>query len=81
MGHGTDFMKRIRWSQIKWKSTEPHTPWQNRGAEDAIQELQRRIQNQRTKRKIPKRVWNFQVVYESCIMNHTVRGKDDRTPY
>eukprot|EP00978_Attheya_sp_CCMP212_P011675 scaffold28947_cov48-Attheya_sp.AAC.1 len=40
MGHDTDFMKRIRRSQIEWKSTEPYTPWQNR-AEDAIRELKR----------------------------------------
>eukprot|EP00978_Attheya_sp_CCMP212_P000992 scaffold2061_cov62-Attheya_sp.AAC.1 len=40
MGFDTDLMKRIRWSHVEWKNTEPYTPWQNR-AEDAIRELKR----------------------------------------
>eukprot|EP00978_Attheya_sp_CCMP212_P022661 scaffold67994_cov67-Attheya_sp.AAC.2 len=42
MGFDTDFMKRIRWSHVEWKNTEPYTPWQNR-AENAIRELKRRL--------------------------------------
>jgi hypothetical protein len=80
MGFNTDFMKRIRWSHIKWKCTEPHSPWQNR-AEDAIRELKRRLRKRRRRRNIPRRLWSYLVLYEVGVMNFTVRGRTERTPY
>eukprot|EP00978_Attheya_sp_CCMP212_P005769 scaffold12886_cov57-Attheya_sp.AAC.1 len=31
--------------------------------------------------QIPKRLWKYMVMYEASIMNFTVRGSTDRTPY
>ena len=79
-GAKTKFMNIVRKQDIRWKATEPYSPWQNR-AEDAIRELKKRMRLRRIRNQVPHCVWDYLLQYECDIINRTVRGNDERTPY
>ena len=79
-GPKTKFMNIIRNQDIRWRSTEPYSPWQNR-AEDAIREVKRKMKRRQANKQVPPRVWDYLLIYECDIISRTVRGGDDRTPY
>ncbi len=71
-GQGTVFQKTIVKNQIRDHTTEPETPNQNR-AEDSIRECKRRWKQRLIKRRVPKRVWDFGIVWESEILSRMCR--------
>ena len=76
-GKNSAFQKSIRRLKINGRQTEPYSPWQNR-AEDSIREVKRRWKKRMIKRRVPKRVWDFGLVYEAEILSRVARGKDQR---
>ena len=68
----------MRKCKIHGHQCEPYCQWQNR-AEDSIWELKRIWKRCMIKRRYPKRVWYFGVVYESNILYIISRGHDGRT--
>ena len=78
VGPKSEFMKTVNFLRCRLKRTEPYSPWQN-NAETAIRELKKRWKNRMSTKKIPKRLWDFGLVYESEIMSRTARGEDKRT--
>jgi len=79
-GRDSEFQKVCRHYKIKTRQTEPYTPRQNR-AELAIQEIKKRWRTKMTQRKVPKRLWDYGLVWVSEIANRTARGPEARTPY
>ena len=78
VGSKSDFMKTVNYLRIKIKQTEPYSPWQNQ-AESAIRELKKRWKHRMSIKRIPRRLWDYGLVYESEIMSRTARGVDKRT--
>ena len=78
VGPKSDFMKTVNYLRTKIKRTEPYSPWQNQ-AESAIRELKKRWKHRMSVKKIPHRLWDYGLVYESEIMSRTARGSDKRT--
>ncbi len=77
-GANTTMMKEIRRLKIKWHTTEPHSPWQNK-AENAIGIIKSKHHNRMVRRKVPKIFWDFGVIWEAEIYSRTA-GLDGRTP-
>lgn len=78
VGPNTEFAKTLRKVRCKLRQTEPYTSKQNR-AEYYIGELKRRWRSTMLSRNVPKRLWDFGMIYQSEIMSRTARGSDQRT--
>ena len=78
VGPKSDFYKTVNYLRTRIKRTEPYSPWQN-NAESAIRELKKRWKHRMATKKIPRRLWDYGLVYESEIMSRTARGDDRRT--
>jgi hypothetical protein len=63
-GPKTEFMSNVRKHHIEHHISEPHRPQQNR-AESVIREVKKRWFRQMTKRKVPKRLWDYGIVW--CV--------------
>ena len=77
-GPGSEFMKMVRHLKIKLRSTEPHTPRQN-DAERKIGEVKKRWRHRMITKTVPRRLWDYGLVYESEIMSRMARGPEGRT--
>jgi hypothetical protein len=66
----TEFMKQIRDHHIDYHIIEPYRPQQNR-AETVIREVKKRWFRQMTRRKVPKRLWDYGIVWACEIMSLT----------
>jgi len=80
VGRESDFQKVCRQFKIKVRQTEPFTPRQNR-AELGIRELKRKWRAKMQQKAVPKRLWDYGLVWVSEIINRTARGPENRTPY
>jgi len=80
IGQNSDFGKVCRQYKIKQRQTEPYMPRQNR-AELGIRELKKKWRLKMRQQGVPKRLWNYGLVWALEIMNRTARGPDSRTPY
>jgi hypothetical protein len=81
-GPKTEFMTNVRKFGIEHHLSEPNRPQQNR-AESVIREVKKRWFRQMTKRKVPKRLWDYGIVWVCEIMSMTansVFSLDGRTP-
>ena len=81
-GPKTEFMQNVRKYQIDHHLSEPHRPQQNR-AESVIREVKKRWFRQMTKRRVPKRLWDYGIVWVCEIMSLTSNSTfalDGRTP-
>ena len=78
VGPRSEFMKTVNYLRTKIKQTEPYSPWQNQ-AESAIRELKKRWKHRMSVKKIPRRLWDYGLVYESEIMSRIARGNEKRT--
>lgn len=78
VGKHTEFRKTCRKYNIYLKTTEAYTPRQNR-AELYIGELKRRWRSLMNSRSVPKRLWDYGVIYQAEIMSRVARGADHRT--
>ena len=78
----TEFMKNVRKYEIDYHIIEPHRPQQNR-AETVIREVKKRWFRQMVKRKVPKRLWDYGIVWACEIISLTSNSAfslDGRTP-
>lgn len=78
----TEFMKQVRRHDIDYHIIEPHRPQQN-CAETVIREVKKRWFRQMVKRKVPKRLWDYGIVWACEIMSLTSNSSfalDGRTP-
>jgi hypothetical protein len=78
-GRHTDFMKEVNRLKIKLKRSEVGRSNQNYAAEREIGELKKRWPNRMLKRKVPPRLWDYGLIYESHILNRIPRGQQQRT--
>ena len=68
-------MQRVaRLARMEVQTTEPHSPWENI-TESVIKIIKGRFKRRRVQRNIPKRVWDFVMVWEAEIYSCT-EGKD-----
>jgi len=82
VGPNTDFMKNIRKYEIEHHVSEPGRPQQNR-AESVIREVKRRWFRLMVKQKVPKRLWDYGIVWVCEVMSLTANSSfslDGRTP-
>ena len=78
VGPKSDFMKTVNYLRTRIKQTEPYSPWQNI-AESGIRELKKRWKHRMATKNIPRRLWDYGLIYESEIMSRTAKGDDKRT--
>ena len=74
--YNTEIHRVARLEIMDIHTTEPHYPCQNK-AENVINIIKEKSKRRRVQRNIPKRDWDFGMVWESDIHYHTV-GKDGR---
>ena len=77
IGKHSKFQQLCKRYNIESRSTEPYSPWQNQ-AEGNIKIVKGKAKRRRIRRRVPKRVWDFGLVWESEIYTRTA-GKDGRT--
>ena len=78
-GTNTESMKEVNRLTIKMKRSEKGRSNQNYAAEREIGELKKRWRNRMLRRKVPPRLWDFGLIYESNILNRIPRGSHQRT--
>jgi hypothetical protein len=81
-GPKTEFMQNVRKYEIEHHVSEPHRPQQNR-AESVIREVKKRWFRQMTKKRVPKRLWDYGIVWICEVMSLTANSNfalDGRTP-
>ncbi len=81
-GPKTEFMQNVRKYEIEHHVSEPHRPQQNR-AESVIREVKRRWFRQMTKKRVPKRLWDYGIVWICELMSLTANSNfalEGRTP-
>jgi len=71
MGGNSDFSKVCREYRIRSTFTEPHSPWQNK-CENTIGVLRKKVRARRARRRIPKCIWDFHIIWEAQIYTRTV---------
>lgn len=82
VGSKTEFMKHVRAYGIDYHCIEPHRPQQNR-AETVIREVKKRWFRQMVKQNVPKRLWDYGIVWACEIMSltsNTTFNLHGRTP-
>ena len=67
----------IRCCRIYGSTMEPYSIWKNR-AEGRIKIIKDKAKSIRIRRRVPKRIWDFVLVWEAEIYSHTA-GKDVKT--
>ena len=75
-GYNTEMKILARLSIMEFRTTEPHSPWQNK-AESVINIIKGKSKRIRIQRNIPKRVFDFGIFWEAEIYYHT-SDKDGR---
>ena len=79
IGPGTEFMKEVNRLKIRMRRSEVGRSNQNHAAEREIGELKKRWRNRMLKKKVPTRLWDYGLMYESNILNRIPRGSQQRT--
>ena len=75
IGKDSDFAKTARFLRSKLSSCEPGTQRQN-NFEGETRLLKRRWKNRMATNNVPKRVWDYGLVYEAQILSRLARGND-----
>ena len=78
VGAQTQFQEAVRRLRIKFQTIEPHTSRQNK-AERVIGELRRRWRDKRRKKNIPRRLWDYALIWCAQIMSRTFNNRLGRT--
>ena len=79
VGSKTDFMKEVNRLKIRLKRSEAGRSNQNYAAECEIGVLKKRWRNRMLRKKVPPRLWDYGLIYESNILNRIPRGQLQRT--
>ena len=75
-GYNTEMQGVSRLARMEVRTIEPYSPWKNK-AEGVIKIIKGKAKRRRVQRNIPKRVWDFRMVWEVEIYYRTA-GKDVR---
>jgi hypothetical protein len=75
-GRHTEFIKEACHMRIMLHTSEQGRKNQNHAAEREIGTLAKCWRLQMTKKRVPKRLWDFGLVYESELLSRTARGSD-----
>jgi hypothetical protein len=78
--YGSQFQKTLRWLKCSARVTEPYSPWQNY-AEGTIGLLAKQWRNRMATKKVPSRLWDYGIVYDSEILSRTCSVEGARTGY
>ena len=77
---GSDWERVRKKSLFQQRTTEPHSPWQNR-AEREIQELKRHFRRIMHRAKCPEQFWDYSIDYTLQIRERMSRHlTNERTP-
>ena len=76
VGPKSAFLKTSRTYRCDLRQTEAYSPWQNR-AKAAIGEVKKRWKQQMTSKGIPKRLWDFGLVWQAEVLSRTARRSGD----
>ena len=79
VGPKTKFMKEVNCLKVRLHRTEAGRSNQNFAAKREIGELKKCWRNRMLKRKVPKRLWDYGLVYEASILNFVPRGNNVRS--
>jgi hypothetical protein len=79
IGLGTEFMKEVSQLKIRMRRSEVGRSNQNHAAEREIGELKKCWRSRMLKKKVPTRLWDYGLVYESSILKRIPRGSQQRT--
>jgi hypothetical protein len=80
VGPKTEFtMKEVNRLKVRLKQAEVGRSNQNYGAELEIGELKKRWRNRMVRKKVPRRLWDYGLIYEAGILNRIPRGNSGRT--
>ena len=79
VGTKTEFMKEVNRLKIRLKRSKVGQSNQNYAAEREIVKLQKGWWNRMLKRKVPPRLWDYGLVYETNILNRIPRGREQHT--
>ena len=79
VGPNTEFMREVNRMKIRMRRSEVGRSNQNYAAEREIGELKKRWRNRMLRRRVPKRLWDYGLIYEANILNRIPRGKNART--
>ena len=77
-GYDQQFQKTARFLRIKCRTSEPYTQKQNH-VERTIGELRRRWRDVCRKKQVPKRLWDYVLVWVAQIMCRTYNASTGRT--
>ena len=75
-GRHTEFIKEAQCMCIMLHTVEQGHKNQNHAAKCEIGFLAKQWKLQMTKKKVPKRLWDFGLMYESKLLSHMARGTD-----
>ena len=78
-GKGTEFVKEACHMRIHLHTTKQGQKNQNHAAEHEIGMLAKHWKLRMAKKNVPKRLWDFGLVYEAKIMSRMAHGSDNRT--
>jgi hypothetical protein len=79
VGRNTEFTKEVNRMKIRMRRAEVGRSNQNYAAEREIGELKKRWRNRMLRQRVPKRLWDYGLIYEANILNRVPRGKNTRT--
>jgi Reverse transcriptase (RNA-dependent DNA polymerase) len=79
VGPKTEFTKEVNRLKVRLKRAEVGRSNQNYAAEREIGELKKRWRNRMIRKKVPKRLWDYGLIYEAGILNRIPRGNSGRT--
>ena len=80
-GQHTTFIKHCRRMRIQLNHKEKGRYNQNHAAEREIGFLSERWRRRMAKKSVPRRLWDFGLVYEAELLSRISRGRDGRTGY
>ena len=80
-GRATEFVKEARIMRIRLHTLEQGRKNQNQAAERVVGFLAKRWRARMHKKKVPKKLWDFGLVYEIELLSRMARGRDRRTGY
>ena len=78
VGPKTKFQKVVKFNQCSMRTTEPHTSKQNK-VEPMIGRLRRRWRQTMTKNQVPRRLWDYGLVWEAEIISRLATSPTGRT--
>ena len=78
VGSGTEFQDVVRHNRIQMRWSEQGRSTQNSLTEREIGILRKRWQSRMVERCIPRRLWDYGLVYESKVLSRISRGHSER---